>query len=237
MRLDHTQTLKQTNEIKIAAPLLAALDIDGMTITADALLTQREFARHLVEDRNAHYHFTAKGNQATLLDAIKTAFEHRAEADAKQTDAGHGRIETRRIWISSAINDYLDFPYVAQVFAIERESINKKTGKVSRELIYGLTSQADYEASPEKILEINRGHWCIENSCHYILDWLYDEDRCRIRTLHGPENISRLRRFVIGIIKATSIKGVTETTRTLVMNTRMVFDYLKMSGNTAYVRG
>jgi predicted transposase YbfD/YdcC len=237
LRLDHAQKLKQTNEIKIAAPLLAALDIDGMTITADALLTQREFARHLVEDRNAHYHFTAKGNQALLLDAIKAVFEHRAQADAQQIDVGHGRVETRKIWVSSAINAYVNFPYVAQVFAIERESINKKTGQVSRELIYGLTSQADYEASPEKILEINRGHWCIENSCHYILDWLYDEDRCRIRTLHGPENISRLRRFVIGIIKATSTKGVTETTRTLVMNTRMVFDYLKMSGNTAYVRG
>ncbi|MCP3897721.1 hypothetical protein, partial [Moraxella sp.] len=49
---------KQTNEIKIAAPLLAPLDIDGVVITADALLTQREFARHLVEDRRAHYHFT-----------------------------------------------------------------------------------------------------------------------------------------------------------------------------------
>jgi len=107
----------------------------------------------------------------------------------------------------------------------------KKTGKVSRELIYELNSQVDYEASPEKILEINRGHWCIVNSCHYILDWLYDEDRCSIRTLHGPENISRLRRFAIGIIKATSTKGVTETTRTQVMNTRMVFDYLKMSGD------
>ncbi len=62
---------------------------------------------------------------------------------------------------------------------------------------YGITSQADYEADAKKVLQTNRGHWCIENSCHYILDWLYDEDRCRIRTQYGPENISRLRRFAI----------------------------------------
>jgi predicted transposase YbfD/YdcC len=54
---------KQTNEIKIAKPLLDTIDIQGKTITADALLTQREFSIYLVEERNAHYHFTVKGNQ------------------------------------------------------------------------------------------------------------------------------------------------------------------------------
>ncbi|VAX12330.1 hypothetical protein MNBD_GAMMA24-364 [hydrothermal vent metagenome] len=233
MRLDHNDTLKQTNGIKIAAPLLAPLDIDGVTITADALLTQREFARHLVEDRHAHYPFTVKADQPTLLEEIQTLFEHRTTADAQLTDSGHGRIDTHKIWISKQLNHYLDFPYVAQVFAIERESINKKTGKISQETIYGITRQADYEADAKKVLQTNRGHWCIENSCHYIPDWLYDEDRCRIRTQHGPENISRLRRFAIGVIKATSTKGITETARNLTMNIRMVFDYLRMTENTA----
>ena len=68
--------------------------------------------------------------------------------------------------------------------------------------------------------------------CHYILDWNFDEDRCRIRTGYGPENISRIRRFAIGAIKAISSKGVAETMRDLVMNIRLVFDYLKMSKNT-----
>ncbi len=144
-------------------------------------------------------------------------------------NSGHGRIETRKIWATSKLNDYLDFPYVGQAFAIERESINKRTKKVSRELVYGITSQADFNASTEKILEINRRHWCIENICHYILDWCFDEDRCRIRTGHGPENISRLRRFVVGVIKAINLRGVSETMRKLTMNVRMVFDYLKMT--------
>ncbi|MCP3670904.1 MAG: hypothetical protein GY814_10820 [Gammaproteobacteria bacterium] len=60
----------------------------------------------------------------------------------------------------------------------------------------------------------------------------FDEDRCRIRTGYGPENITRLRRFAIGVIKTTSKKGVAETMRKLAMNVRTVFDYLKMSKNS-----
>lgn len=223
---------KQTNEIKIAAPLLNPLDLDGKVITADALLTQREFARHLVEVKQAHYHFTVKANQPTLLADLECFFNHRKAPDASTLDAGHGRIETRNIWVTSTLNDYLDFPYVGQAFLIERETVIKKTGKTSRELAYGITSQADYEASAQKVLEINRGHWCIENSCHYILDWNYDEDRCRIRTQYGPENISRLRRFGISLIKTTSTVGVAQTMRKLAMNVRTVFDYLKMTKNS-----
>lgn len=223
---------KQTNEIKTAAPLLDPLDIDGVVITADALLTQREFARYLIEDKQAHYHFTVKANQPTLLEDLQCFFKIRQEPDTVATNYTHGRIETRKIWVTSELNDYLDFPYVGQAFVIEREVIHKKTGKVSLELAYGITSQASYEANAEKILATNRNHWCIENSCHYILDWTYDEDRCRIRTQYGPENISRMRRFAIGVIKNTSSMGVAETVRMLVMNVRLVFDYLKMTKNS-----
>ncbi|MCP4090973.1 MAG: ISAs1 family transposase [Gammaproteobacteria bacterium] len=224
---------KQTNEIKIAAPLLAPLDIDGVVITADALLTQREFARHLVEDRRAHYHFTVKAKQKTLLDDVSYFFEqNNAQPDACESNRGHGRTETRKIWVTTKINDYLQFPYVAQAFAIERCVTTIKTGHTSHEIAYGITSQSPYEAKAIDVLHTNRNHWCIENSCHYILDWNFDEDRCRIRTGYGPENISRIRRFAIGAIKAISSKGVAETMRDLVMNTRLVFDYLKMTKNS-----
>lgn len=196
------------------------------------MLTQRQFARYLVEDKLAHYHFTVKANQPTLLEDLQYFFEDRKTPDATTTDYGHGRIETRRIWVTSKLNDYLDFPYVGQAFAIEREVIDKKTGKISQELVYGITSQADYDVSAKKILETNRKHWCIENSCHYILDCCFNEDKCHIRTGYGPENISRLRRFAIGVIKITSSEGVSETMRKLTMKVRMVFDYLKMTKNS-----
>ena len=217
----------------MAAPLLESLDLDGVTITADALLTQRKLARFLVEDKRAHYHFSVKGNQKNTLEAIQLVFKDRHPTpDSTTTNLGHGRIETRSIWVSQALNDYLDFPHVRQAFVIERQVIQKKTQKTTTEIAYGITSKDTHEASPADILETNRGHWCIENSCHHILDWVYDEDRCRIRMGHGPENVTCLRRLAIGIIKRVSNKGVAETTRKLAMNTRMVFDYLKMTKNS-----
>jgi len=90
------------------------------------------------------------------------------------------------------------------VFKIERITHNRKTGKKSQEIAYGITSKGPDLATPQEILKNNRQHWCIENSCHYIIDWIYDEDRCRISKGYGPENISRLRRFAVGLSKSTS---------------------------------
>ena len=76
---------------------------------------------------------------------MQDAFRHRCDTpDATETCSGHGRIETRRIWVTTTLNDYLDFPYVGQAFAIERQVIEKKTGKTSCEIAYGVTSQATY---------------------------------------------------------------------------------------------
>ena len=115
---------------------------------------------------------------------------------------------------------------------MERERIEKKTGKRSRELAYGITSHTPDQADAQQVLKANRGHWSIENSCHYIIDWNYDEDRSRIRTGKGPENMSRLRRFAVGLIKSKGVKNVAQKMRQLNKNTRLVFDYLRMSKNS-----
>jgi len=185
-----------------------------------------------VLQRRAHYHFTVKGNQRRLLEDLTLLFQDRGEPDYTQcTPPDHGRIEIRKIWVSSDLNDYLDFPHVGQAFVIEREVINKKTGKRTREVAYGLTSRTTCEATPKRLLEINRGHWAIEKSCHYILDWNFDEDRSRIRTGHGPENISRLRRFAIGLLKSKKTKSVAQKMRQLNRDIRLVFDDLCMTKN------
>jgi predicted transposase YbfD/YdcC len=92
------------------------------------------------------------------------------------------------------LNDYLDFPHVGQTFVIERESIEKKTAERTHEVVYEVTSCTPETARAKKILKINRGHWSMENSCHYVIDWNCNEDRGRIRAGHGPVNITRLRR-------------------------------------------
>ena len=98
---------------------------------------------------------------------------------------------------------------------------------------WGVTSHTPLTADAQTLLRINRGHWTIENSVHRILDDAdaWNEDNCRIRTGHGPQNMTRLRRFAIAVIK-THGKPVAATVRKLHRTPRLLLDYLKMTANT-----
>lgn len=212
-------------------PVMDALDIDGHTITGDALLTQRKLASYLIE-RKAHYVFIAKDNQPGLAEAIRLTFENRKTPDyTEPSKLTHGRFESRSIWTSTPTKDTLNFPFVGQVFAIQRNTIDKKTGKESNEIAYGLTSHLPESADAERILKFNREHWGVE-SHHYILDWNWLEDRCGIYKANGPEVLTSLRRFATGLIKAISKDSVAITLQRLARNVRLVFDYLRMTENS-----
>ena len=175
-------------------------------------------------------------NQPTLLSDIRLLLDADTTRRAPDfTDQSpkpeHGRRERRSIWVSSELNDYLDFPGVGQVFAVRRETVEVKSGKQRCEIAYGVTSLTSEVASPERLLALNRWHWTIE-ATHHILDWSFDEDRSRIRSGHGPENMTRLRRFAIGVIKGRGL-AVAETMRNLARNPRRVLDFLKMTDNVA----
>jgi len=94
-------------------------------------------------------------------------------------------------------------------------SIEKKTGKSSTDVAYCITSRRPDEADPERLLRVNRSHWTMENGCHYIPDWNYDEDRSRIRSGYGPENVIRLRQFAIGVIKSRGVRSIAQTMQDL----------------------
>jgi predicted transposase YbfD/YdcC len=221
----------------MAIPLLESIEIEGKDITADALLTQRKLARYLVEKRHAHYYFTVKGNQPGLLQDLELYFQDRGQPHfVEHTPPDHGRVETRKIWTTTELNGYLNFPYVGQAYLIERRSTQKRTGETSWEIAYGITSRPPEQADPQRVLKVNRGHWTIENGCHYVIDWNYDEDRSRIRTGHGPENMTRLRRFAVGLIKSKGVRSVAQKMRELNRNVRLVFDYLRMTENSCVPR-
>lgn len=217
----------------MAIPLLEAIDIEGKEVTADALLTQRKLVEYLVQERQAHYHFTVKGNQRGVLQDVALSFQDRQQPDFVQdTPPDHGRIETRKIWTTTELNGDLDFPHVGQAFVVERHSFEKKTGIRSCEIAYGITSRSPEQADPQRVLQVNRGHWTIENCCHYIIDWNFDEDRSRIRTGYGPENVTRLRRFAVGVIKSKGVRSVAQKMRELTRNVRSVLGYLRMTKNS-----
>ncbi len=203
----------KTNEIKVVKPLLDDLDIEGKVVTADALLTQVDISKYIVEERKADFTFTVKKNQKTLLSDIAAIDFEKEPVGHETVEKGHGRLEIRKIWSSTAQNDLIEFPNVAQAFYIKRELTYLKSGKKAIDTVYGVTSQPPEKASPEKILRQNRHHWGIETRMHWVLDVTFDEDRSQIRVLNGPMVMTCLRRFAISLLRIHGIKNIAEAFR------------------------
>jgi hypothetical protein len=117
--------------------------------------------------------------------------------EAETVNKDHGRIEIRRIAVSSEVVSYLGWPGAAQVVRIERRRYVK--GRESVEVAYLITSLPPEEASPERLLELNRTHWAIENKLHYVRDVTLNEDRCRVRK--GARPLATLRNTVMFLIR------------------------------------
>lgn len=128
-------------------------------------------------------------------------------------DKGHGRIETRRIWTSTELKGYLEFPYHAQVVRIERVTTDLTGKALRREVVSGITSLTPEKAGPGLLLQINREHWGIENRVHYVRDVTYDEDRCRIRSKSGPRIMATLRNLAIGILRLRKHTNIAQANR------------------------
>jgi predicted transposase YbfD/YdcC len=114
-------------------------------------------------------------------------------------EKGHGRLDIRKIWTSTDINDYVEFPYCGQVACIERYSEDLKSGKTRQETVYLISSLSPDKANAERLLAINRGQWGIENQSHYVRDFTFDEDRSQIRSRYGPRMMASLRNFAISL--------------------------------------
>ena len=139
-----------------------------------------------------------------------------------------GFVQEQHKQVSQHPNQKLDYTTAASHG--ERTRGLAASGQTTLITAYGITSRTEKQASPQTVLHKVRGHWSVEVS-HYIIDWVFDEDRSTIRTGFGPENMTRLRRFAIGLIKSKEIKGVSKKMRQLNKKTRAVLDYLKITNN------
>jgi predicted transposase YbfD/YdcC len=198
------------NEIVVAPKLLKCLDLRGKVVVGDAMQTQRNLSIQVVED-GGEYVWIVKDNQPNTRQAIEQLFApekpipglgcpsmdfHSEETFNKQ----HGRKEYRAITVSSMLNDYLDWPYVAQVFKLERRFTYLASGKVHHEVQYGLTSLTAQEASPQRLLEIVRSEWGIENGLHYRRDVTFEEDGTRMTHKTMGRVMAAIHNLVIGLI-------------------------------------
>ena len=122
-------------------------------------------------------------------------------------------MDIRRIWTSTDINDYVNFPFCSQVACLERYSENLKSGKIRNETVYLITSLSPNNAGPERLLGINRGHWGIENRNHYVRDFTFDEDRSQIRSNTGPMMMASVRNFAISVLRLAGHSNIAKALR------------------------
>jgi predicted transposase YbfD/YdcC len=211
------------NEIVAAPRLLKSIDLKGKVVTGDAMFTQRELSRQVVE-AGGNYVWPVKDNQASLREALVSVFEieegktnlkvmnndlRRAETIDKQ----HGRLEQRRITTSSILAGQIDWPYLQQVLKIEREVEELSTGKKRSETIYAVTSLTSKEASGQRLLAIVRKHWMIENGLHYRRDWTLREDYCRLRIGQAAQAMAVINNLVVGLALRQGFKYLPDARR------------------------
>lgn len=138
----------KTNEITCFTALLAPYDLTGVTVTADALHTQRAHARFLVEEKKAHYLLVVKANQPELHCRLRSLPWKDVTARRYDREIGHGRRETRAVRALTVTDLGLDFPHAVQAARILRYRTDLKTGTVSRQTIYAMTDLTSHQASP-----------------------------------------------------------------------------------------
>jgi DDE family transposase len=126
-------------------------------------------------------------------------------------DKGHGRRERRTLTATTALNDYLNWPGVAQVGQLE--SVVEQNGTVSSETRYFITSAPRKLADASQLLRWARGHWSIENRSHYVRDVTFGEDASRIRKGSGPEVMAAIRNATIGFLRSIGATNIAETLR------------------------
>jgi len=130
---------------------------------------------------------------------------------ATSVEKGHGRRERRTLRATTALNDYLDWPGVAQVGQIESEVV--RDGKTSHEVRYFITSVPRSRAGAAELLGWARGHWSIENGSHYVRDVSLGEDASRVRKGSGPEVMAGFRNATIGFLRALGATNIAEAVR------------------------
>jgi predicted transposase YbfD/YdcC len=198
------------NEIVVAPKLLNCLDLRNKVVVGDAMHTQRAVSLQIVE-AGGDYVWVVKDNQPTTRQALEQLFAPPKPIPgwgcpptdfrtAQTVNKSHGRLEERSLTVSSLLNDYLDWPGLGQVFKLERHFTTLATGAVHSEIQYGLTSLTAAEASPERLLEIVRSEWGVENGLHYRRDVTFHEDQTRMTHPVMGRAMASINNLVIGLL-------------------------------------
>ena len=209
--LGQTKVDEKSNEITAIPQLLAQLDLSGCIVTVDALNTQTEIAKQII-DAQADYIMAVKGNQGTLYEDLQLLFEGFEEETyqdvrydtAQSTHQAHGREEYRQIWVVTD-PDYRQYLRPSNKWAKLHSLIKLVTvryrpdkDKMETHTRYFISS---WQANANDFLQAIRDHWQIENGLHWVLDVAFREDESRIRKDHAPANMALLRHIAVNLLK------------------------------------
>ena len=204
--LGQVKVNEKSNEIVAIPALLDMMSIEGAVVTIDAMGCQRDIAAKIIE-KNADYILALKGNQGTLREDIEVFVAEQKALNYRDTpisthqtvDGDHGRIETRNYTVIGDV-DWLQerhqWPGLKSVVVVEsRREIN---GKVTDETRFYITSLL---LLAEAVGPMIRAHWAIENSLHWIMDMVFRDDECRVRTDNAPANFAICRHIAYNLTR------------------------------------
>lgn len=210
LTLGQWKTDAKSNAITAMPELIGALDLQGATVTVDAMGCQKAIAQALV-DQGADYVLGLKGNQGTLHKAVKALFEvtewqNYAEFAGwghVEQDAGHGRVERRRcIALARPLGKpFADWAGMQSVVMVE--SLRQTEEKVTAEKRYFVSS---LPPDSKRLAQAIRSHWEIENRLHWCLDVTFGEDACRTRCDHAPQNMNVVRKIAMNLLRVNPLK-------------------------------
>ncbi len=209
----------KSNEILAIPELLDLLNIEGHTISLDAMGCQKKIARQ-IDFSYADYILALKGNHPHLYQRVEEFFSSGGAlkyakdqgcifSSTEIENKGHGRIERRVVLATNALlwidkNERESWHGLKSLVCVESYREEISTAKSSTERRYYLTS---HEPDAEKLQRLIRQHWAIENSCHWVLDVVWDEDASRIRNENAAQNVALLRKMALNILKSdTTVK-------------------------------
>jgi predicted transposase YbfD/YdcC len=204
------QSQLHQGELTVVPTLIEQCSWQGRVLTGDALYCQRKLCAQVVE-AEGDYLVLVDDNQPTLKADIEQVFAPppplapghgeivMEEQQAQTVDKGHGRLEVREIRVSSELREYLDWPSLEQVFEVRRTW--KEKGVEREQVRYGLTSLPQAIAGPERLLELKRGHWGVENRLHWVKDEVLGEDRSQLQRGTGAEVMAMVRSCAVSCLR------------------------------------
>lgn len=198
---------EKSNEITAVPKLLRMLELSGCIVTLDAMGTQKNIAKE-IHEADADYVLALKGNHGTAHQEVKSfiddaiAQKHAHLKSIESVEKDHGRIETRRAWITEEIDWFADGKQWENLKSFGAVELKRETpSETTTERRYFLTS---LPADVKNFARAVRGHWGIENSLHWVLDVSLNEDQSRSRTDNAAENLATLRKIALNSLRKES---------------------------------